>query len=149
MSVNKKATEWAKNVIKDVTHYNYAENSKKVIESLVSIIDTNTALEVVKEKWQVIKDAENVLVNVSPDYFYRIGRETILSLIASLQKDETILRDENDRLKRACRYMHLTLGYYATPYNYDPKTWVTHPISGECASGILHDGGKPQMLKMP
>jgi len=142
MSINKRAVEWAENVVKDVTHSNYIENSKHTIESLLSIVKANEALEIVKEKWHVIKEAENVLENVAPSYFFRIGRETILALIAALQKDETALRSENDRLKRACRYMYLTLGYYSTPYNYDPKNWVIHPISGERASGIMHDGGR-------
>lgn len=49
---------------------------------------------------------------------------------------------ENDRLKRLCRFQWMTLGYYSTPYNYDPKNIVIHPISGEVCSGILHDGGE-------
>lgn len=142
MSINKRAVEWAENVVKDVTHSNYIENSKHVIESLLSIVKGNEALEIVKEKWHVIKEAENVLENVAPQYFFRIGRETILALIAALQKDEAALRSENDRLKRACRYMYLTLGYYGTPYNYDRKNWATHPLTGEIASGIMHDGGR-------
>lgn len=145
MSVNKCAVEWAENVVKDPAHPNYAENSKHVIESLLSIVKANEALEIVKEKWKVIDNARNVLENVAPEYFYQIGKETILSLVAALQKDDVALRSENDRLKRACRYMHITLGYYGTPYNYDAKNWVFHPMTGEKASGILHDGGKESL----
>ena len=39
------------------------------------------------------------------------------------------------------RYMYLTLGYYATKYNYDDKNAVCHPTLGERVNGILHDGG--------
>lgn len=141
MSVNSNAVEWAENVVKDPTHEYYATNSKHVIESLVAIIKANEELEIAKEPWKIIKDAEYMLENVAPQYFYAIGKKTVLLLMAALQKDETKLRAENDRLKKACRFMYLTLGYYGAPYNYDSKNWVSHPISGGLASGILSDGG--------
>jgi len=141
MSVNQRAVAWAENVIKDPAHENYAENSKHVIESLVSILKANEELEIVKEKWKIVRDAENVLENVASQYFYKIGKETILKLVGFLQRDENSLRSENDRLKKAARYMYLTLGYYGTPHNYDSKNWVNHPITGQLASGILADGG--------
>jgi len=48
---------------------------------------------------------------------------------------------EMANLRKAFRYMYLTLGYYGTPYNYDPDNVVYHPVSGQPASGILVDGG--------
>ena len=47
-----------------------------------------------------------------------------------------------ETLLRIVRFQYLTLGYYGTPYNYDDKNIVHHPISGEPASGIKWDGGK-------
>jgi len=54
-----------------------------------------------------------------------------------MTKDEQL-----DKLKRLCRFQFLTLGYYATPYNYDDKNNIYHPITGEPASGIKVDGGQ-------
>lgn len=48
---------------------------------------------------------------------------------------------EIDNLRKAARYAYLTLGYYATPYNYDSKNIAYHPLTGKAASGIMFDGG--------
>lgn len=53
----------------------------------------------------------------------------------------SLMAAEIERLRSLARYMYLTLGFYATPYNYDPQNVCTHPITGEPASGILFDGG--------
>jgi len=47
---------------------------------------------------------------------------------------------EVERLRKAVRYLYLTLGYYATDYNYDPKNICYHPLTGQPASGIMFDG---------
>lgn len=51
------------------------------------------------------------------------------------------LIEENRKLKALCRYQYLTLGYYGTPFNYNEKNNVRHPITNEVASGIMHEGG--------
>lgn len=50
--------------------------------------------------------------------------------------------EERKELVACIRYFYLTLGFYRTPFNYDPKNDVRHPITGEVCSGILHDGGR-------
>ena len=54
-----------------------------------------------------------------------------------MTKDEQI-----DKLKRLCRFQFLTLGYYATEFNYDNKNTAYHPITGEITSGIMFDKGQ-------
>jgi len=49
---------------------------------------------------------------------------------------------EIERLRKAVRWAYLTLGYYKTKYNYDPKNITYSPITGKEASGIMHDGGE-------
>jgi len=53
-------------------------------------------------------------------------------------KDKT----ELERYKYLCRFLYLTLGFYATEYNYDDKNIVYHPLTGEPASGIMFDRGR-------
>lgn len=65
-----------------------------------------------------------------------------MSIIEHLENEIEKLREENERLKKLCRIQFITLGYYGTHYNYDQKNIVYHPISGEPASGIMHDGGQ-------
>lgn len=101
------------------------------------------ALEPTRMKPGVIERAREMVRNVTaPEYFLKIGQECIADLIGELEKDETALREENDKLKRLCRFQFMTLGYYGTHHNYDPKKIVYHPISGEAASGIMQDGGR-------
>lgn len=101
------------------------------------------ALEPDRMKPGVIERAREMLKNVTmPEYFLKIGREQIEILIGELEKDETTLREENDKLKRLCRYQYMTLGYYGTHHNYDESKIVYHPMSGKAASGIMEDGGR-------
>lgn len=57
------------------------------------------------------------------------------------QSEIDLLKAENDRLKRLCRFQAFTLGFYGTPYNYNDANIAYHPISGQAASGIKADGG--------
>ena len=67
--------------------------------------------------------------------YYRNSTQEVV--VARLKE----LVEENDHLKRLCRFQYLTLGYYGTHYNYDPKNIVYNPTSGEPASGVMSDGG--------
>lgn len=62
-------------------------------------------------------------------------------LATAVQTEFESLMEENRKLKALCRYQYLTLGYYATPFNYASKNITYHPLTGKAASGILHDAG--------
>jgi hypothetical protein len=47
---------------------------------------------------------------------------------------------ELEKYKYLSRYLYLSLGYYATEYNYDSKNIVYHPITGKADSGIMAEG---------
>lgn len=48
------------------------------------------------------------------------------------------LRDENEKLKRLCRYQYLTLGFYGTRFNYQEK--IEFP-DGSRENNITRDNG--------
>lgn len=50
--------------------------------------------------------------------------------------------EEKEMLITALRYAYLTLGYYATPYNYSDEAKVRHPLTGEVVGGIMFDNGE-------
>jgi len=49
------------------------------------------------------------------------------------RKTKKQLHEENDKLRRLCRFQFFTLGHYGTQYNYD------NPHS---EGGVMHDRGK-------
>lgn len=51
-----------------------------------------------------------------------------------MDKDKLI-----DDMKKLIRFQYLTLGYYATEYNY--KELIYNPISGITQTGITEDNG--------
>ena len=60
-------------------------------------------------------------------------------------------KSELDKYKYLCRFFYLTLGFYATEYNYSEKSRVTHPINGKSDIGVMWDKGRQanEALKVP
>jgi hypothetical protein len=99
----------------------YAEQSKSVIRLLMDRLEFN--LDEIQALTHEGRQGELEQANVG------------------LADESRKLQEENQKLKAAVRYLYMTIGFYATNYNYKKENWTYHPITGKLASGIMYDMG--------